>query len=299
MDGSQREHDFEGTIDVDWRSFDGLALAAREYRPHRESAKRPILCVPGLTRNSRDFEDVAPFLAARGRRVICVDLRGRGRSAYDSKAANYNPRTYARDMESLLDAMGIERAHILGTSLGGIVAMTMALRGVERIAGAVFNDVGPTPDMRGVQRIASYVGKAGPILTWEDAAHYAEQINGAAFPHFTAADWRRLAHRSFKAGPDGAPQIDYDPNISRRFSMQALRLASMIMWRGYKRLARSRPMLILRGEHSDILAAETVDRMVAACPTALRATISGVGHAPTLDEPDARAALAAFFDLTD
>lgn len=297
MDGALRQDACDGPIDIAWRSSDGLALYAREYRPRAQTDKRPIICIPGLTRNSRDFEDVAPWLAAQGRRVVCVDLRGRGASQYDLRIANYTPRTYAKDIDSLLTALGVPCAYILGTSLGGIVAMTMALSSIERIAGVVLNDVGPTPDLTGVKRIASYVGKAGPINTWDDAARYVERINSAAFPHFTDADWNRFARRSFKPGPDGAPQIDYDPHISRSFSLHALRIASLVLWRGYKRIARQRPTLILRGQTSDILAQATVERMTRTCPTAMHATISGVGHAPTLDEPDARAALAAFFTL--
>ncbi len=297
MDGAQGLS--EGPIDIAWRSFDGLALHAREFRPQAQTGKRPIICIPGLTRNSRDFEDVAPWLAAQGRRVIAVDLRGRGASAYDPRPNNYNPRIYARDIESLLSTLSIPRAHIIGTSLGGIVAMTMALASVDRIAGIVLNDVGPATDQAGVKRIAGYVGKGDPVRTWDDAARAMAHIHGAAFPNSTAADWARFARRSFKPGADGAPLLDYDPNISRRFSPQALKIASMILWRGYKKLARQRPTLILRGELSDILAADTAQRMSTLCPTAMCATIANVGHAPTLDEPDTRAALAAFFALVD
>jgi len=289
----------EGPFDVAWRSSDGLALYAREYKPTAPAAKAPIICIPGLTRNSRDFEDVAPWLAALGRRVIVVDLRGRGASAYDPNRANYNPRIYARDIEALFDALEIPRAHILGTSLGGIVAMMMALRGGTRIAGAVLNDVGPAPGSEGVKRIANYVGKAPPVRTWADAAQAMAFIHGAAFPHYGPADWERFARRSFKQGADGAPALDYDPNIAGRFSPLALQLATMILWRGYRNLARQRPMLILRGALSDILEQHTLERMTRLCPTAMSATIAGVGHAPTLDEADSRAALAAFFTLVE
>jgi len=289
----------EGPFDVAWRSSDGLALCAREYRPRTDTHACPIICVPGLTRNSRDFEDVAPWLAAQGRRVIAVDLRGRGASAYDTKRANYNPRTYARDIEALLDALDIPRAHILGTSLGGIVAMTMALRSSARIAGAVLNDVGPVASSEGIKRIASYVGKAPPVRTWDDAAAATAFIHGAAFPNHGPDDWARFARRSFKADADGAPALDYDPAIAGSISPLTLKIASMILWRGYKKLAQHRPTLILRGALSDILAQETLSRMLEVRPTAMGVTIADVGHAPTLDEADARTALAAFFALVE
>lgn len=294
MDGAASPS--EGPFELGWQSPDGLALYAREHRPANASGKRPIICIPGLTRNSRDFEDVAPWLAAQGRRVIAVDLRGRGASAYDPRR-RYTPAVYARDIEALLDALGIEAAHILGTSLGGIVAMMMALRSTGRIAGAVLNDVGPEANSEGIKRIANYVGKAPPVRTWADAAEATAFIHGAAFPNHGPDDWARFARRSFKAGADGAPALDYDPHIAASISPLTMKIASMILWRGYKKLAQDRPTLILRGALSDILTAATLQRMITRRPTAMSASITEVGHAPTLDENDARAALAAFFTL--
>ncbi len=232
--------------------------------------------------------------------MLAVDLRGRGLSARDPNAANYRPAIYARDIRELLKAAGIGRAHLVGTSLGGIVAMILATNAIESVAGAVLNDIGPEAGAAGLTRIASYVGKAAPATTWNDAAAYVARINGAAFPHFDSDDWARFARRTFRETPAGTPELDYDPRISRpRPSPLALRLAAVLLWRGFRRLASHRPTLVLRGALSDLLEANTVRRMRQVAPALLSCDVPGVGHAPSLDEPVAREALAAYFRLVD
>jgi len=283
-----------------WRGRAGLRLHATDYRGRGDEHRRPVVCIPGLTRNARDFEDVAPWLAAQGRRVIAIDLRGRGRSEYDANAGNYRPDVYAHDVQALLHAAGIKRAHMLGTSLGGIVAMMLALQKLDCVAGAVLNDIGPEAGAAGLARIAGYVGKVAPVTSWDAAAAYVQQINGASFPHFGPDDWARFARRTFRDSPTGKPEFDYDPRISRPApSARALRLASMLLWRGFRRLATQRPTLVLRGALSDLLEPATVARMKRAAPTLLVSEVPGVGHAPSLDEPVAREALAAYFCLVD
>ncbi len=287
-----------------WRSRDGLSLFARDYSPAATPAasgasappmpRAPVVCIPGLTRNSLDFDQVAPWIAGLGRRVIAVDLRGRGLSDRDPVPRHYKPTTYADDLAALLDHQGIPRAIFVGTSLGGLVSMAFAVRHPRLLAGAVLNDVGPEIDPAGAARIRSYVGKAPPITSWDSAVAYARLVNGAALPDFTDADWDAMARRMFREGADGRPELNYDPQILQPVGPLMMRVAQWLAWGEFRRLAHDRPVLLLRGAHSDILAPTTVTRMRRAAPAMMFAEVSGVGHAPMLSEPAARTALAQF-----
>ena len=281
--------------EVRWRSRDGLGLFARDYgAAPGATARVPVVCIPGLTRNSLDFDVVAPWIAGLGRRVLAVDLRGRGESDRDPDPRRYRPPTYADDVAALLEHLAIPRAILVGTSLGGLVSMAFAVRHGARLAGAVLNDVGPTIDPAGAARIRSYVGKAPPITSWEGAVAYAKLVNGAALPQFTDSDWDAMARRMFRRVEGGPPQLNYDPKILAPVGPIRMRIAEWLAWAAFRRLARGRPVLLLRGALSDILAPATVARMRRAAPALQFAEIPGVGHAPMLSEPAARSALAAF-----
>ncbi|MBV6424935.1 MAG: 2-succinyl-6-hydroxy-2,4-cyclohexadiene-1-carboxylate synthase [Steroidobacteraceae bacterium] len=281
--------------EVRWRSRDGLGLFARDYgAAPGATARVPVVCIPGLTRNSLDFDVVAPWIAGLGRRVLAVDLRGRGESDRDPDPRRYRPPTYADDVAALLEHLAIPRAILVGTSLGGLVSMAFAVRHGARLAGAVLNDVGPTIDPAGAARIRSYVGKAPPITSWEGAVAYAKLVNGAALPQFTDSDWDAMARRMFRRVEGGPPQLNYDPAILAPVGPIRMRIAEWLAWAAFRRLARGRPVLLLRGALSDILAPATVARMRRAAPALQFAEIPGVGHAPMLSEPAARSALAAF-----
>jgi len=284
-----------------WRSRDGLTLFARDHAPAtgpdaNGAARLPVVCIPGLTRNSLDFDALAPWIAGLGRRVLAVDLRGRGESDRDPDPRHYKAPTYANDLAALLEAQAIPRALFLGTSLGGLVTMAFAVRHPHRLAGAVLNDVGPEIDPAGAARIRGYVGKAPPIDSWEGAVAYAKLVNGAALPGNSDADWEAMAHRMFRRGADGRPELNYDPRILQPVGPLMMRLAQWLAWGAFRRLARGRPLLLLRGESSDILAPATVTRMRRAAPGMQVAEIPGVGHAPMLSEPASRTALQAFLD---
>jgi pimeloyl-ACP methyl ester carboxylesterase len=225
--------------------------------------------------------------------VLAVDVRGRGRSAYDPDPQRYVAPTYAADVALLMARAGIDRAVLVGTSMGGLITMVLAATKPKLIAAAVLNDVGPELDPRGLARIAGYVGGSVEVNDWADAAAYAKRINGAALPHYTDADWAAFARRTFKEDASGRPVLDYDPNISVPFKTAKPVLPS-VMWGLYKKLAKGRPLLIVRGENSDILARTTAARMVRSSKTATLTEIPGVGHAPMLDEPHSRSALEAF-----
>lgn len=280
--------------EITWRSASGLRLFAREYG-EIGSSRLPVICIPGLTRNSRDFEDVAPLIAATGRRVIAIDLRGRGRSEWDTDPSRYKPATYAADVVTLLDQLGIPKAHFVGTSLGGIVTMTLASKSLDRIAGAVLNDVGPVVAAAGLQRIATYAGRPQVVQSWADAVTYARRTNGVAFPENTDADWERFARRIFREGEDGIPRLECDPKVFRPVPAFLVWLLTPLSWFLFRKLANGVPTLLVRGALSDILDEPTVRRMRAQAPSMEYVEVARVGHAPMLSEPAATAALQNYF----
>lgn len=277
----------------EWRSADGLKLFARDYG--QDGGRLPVICIPGLTRNSRDFEDVAPGLAALGRRVLAVDLRGRGRSERSADPKSYAPRVYADDMAALLASIGAKRAIFLGTSLGGLVTMTLAVRNPGVIGGAILNDVGPEVGKAGLARIRSYAGKGAPVQTWDDAAAYVKRTNGIAFPDYPDENWLPFARKLFR-DEGGKPVIDYDPQVARAASPIVAWLATRLLWPAFRRLANTGPLMLVHGEQSDIIEAGTIAKMRKAAPHMDVAAVPRVGHAPMLTEPVAREAIAAFLN---
>lgn len=278
--------------DRHWRSRDGLELHARQYG--QANGRLPVVCIPGLTRNARDFEDAAPWMAARGRLVLAVDLRGRAGSEPDPKR-RYNPRVYADDMVALLEAIGEPKAIFIGTSLGGLVTMALAASRPDAIGGAVLNDVGPKIGKAGYQRIGSYAGKGAPVRTWEDAAAYAKRTNGIAFPHYDDGAWMKVARRTFR-DDDGTPVLDYDPFIFSRPSRLLVWLTQPLVWAAFRKLARIEPLALIHGGTTDILEPDTIAKMRRIAPHMSVVPVPGVGHAPMLDEPAALDGLAAFLD---
>ena len=276
-----------------WTSRDGLRLHARDYPAAGDQAKLPVICLHGLTRNSKDFEDIAPVIAATGRRVIVPDVRGRGQSDYNLDPRKYQPKIYARDVLEMMQALDIERAIFLGTSMGGIITMTLMAMRPKAIAAAILNDVGPAVAPEGIARILSYVGKRPDVLDWNDAAAYVRQINGVALPELGDQDWLRFARRTFREGAVG-PELDYDPAIMVPLGKAPPRIALWITGLLFRRLARKRPTLLIRGALSDVISSEIADRMQRQAPALQRVDVPNVGHAPLLTEPEAVDAIARF-----
>lgn len=273
-------------VDRYWTSNDGLKLHYRDYAgPHD---RPPILCLPGLTRNARDFEPIADRLAGKWR-IIAVEFRGRGQSQYDPNPENYIPQTYAADVLKLLDQLGIADAVFFGTSLGGIVTMLMSTTDSERIAGAMINDIGPVVDDAGVERLRTYVGKGGTFANWAEAAESAATRNRIAFPHYTAEQWDTFARRLASERPDGTVRSDYDMAIAQPFATTK-GTPDFEPWYLIDGL-KDKPVLIVRGETSDLFSEATAERMVKTLPKAELVTIPGIGHAPILDEPEAAAGI--------
>jgi pimeloyl-ACP methyl ester carboxylesterase len=276
-------------IDHTIRSADGLALHVREW-PAETPAQGfvdlgvPVLCLHGLTRNSRDFEAVAPRIAALGRRAIAMDVRGRGRSDWDADPARYQAPTYAQDALRVLDHLAIERAVWLGTSMGGLISMTAAAMAPARVAAVILNDIGAVIDKSGITRIAGYVGKGGPVANWEEAAAAMRAVNGDAFPRADAAFWLSFAQRTFRQRADGRLEADYDPAIAP--PPPAADAPSIELWPLFDSLAQI-PTLLVRGALSDILTRDTAFAMRTRKPDLVLAEIPAIGHAPTLEEPAA------------
>ena len=280
--------------DRSWTSADGLSLYARDYAGAAGLARLPVICIHGLTRNSRDFEDVAPWIAARGRRVLAVDVRGRGLSEREPEPQRYQLPVYAGDVLGLMAAAGVARAVFVGTSMGGLITTALAAANPLAVAGAVLNDVGPELSPVGLTRIIGYVGERAPVRNWAEAAAYAALVNGVAFPGAGPEHWDAFARRIFRETAGGL-ELDYDPDITAPFRAAPTGPAPDL-WPLFGALANGRPTLLIRGAISDLLDAEIAGRMRAAAPGMAYAEAPDVGHAPMLTEPAARAALAAFLD---
>ncbi len=273
-----------------WWTVDGLRLHARDYAGGEGDARVPVICLHGLTRNAADFEDLAPWIAARGRRVLAVDVRGRGRSAWDPDPFRYHPGTYAQDVVALMQAAGISRAVFIGTSMGGIIAMVLASVRPDLIEAAVLNDVGVRVAPDGLARISRYLGRTEPVGDWAEAAAYAKATNGEAFAHFTEADWLTFAHRLFEPAPGGGLRLAYDPQIAAPITAAAGAPAPDLTG-FFLGLSVGRRVLLVHGQRSDILDRATVNEMRLLAPGMDYAEIPDVGHAPTLAEPHALQAI--------
>jgi pimeloyl-ACP methyl ester carboxylesterase len=269
-----------------WISEDGLRLHFRDYAGPK--TKPPILCLPGLTRNARDFEHLADQLAGDWR-VICVELRGRGDSAYSPTGMSYVPLIYLQDLEALLSMLKIKRFIAIGTSLGGLLTMMLSATKPGRVMGAVLNDIGPVIEPGGLDRIRSYVGKSQSWPTWVHAARDLADQQAGIYPNYDLTDWVKLAKRFYRVTKAGRIVPDYDAKIVEPMRNPG---EPVDLWPSFESLGTI-PLALIRGEKSDILSATTHKDMAKRLPTAKAVTVPGVGHAPTLEEPAAMRAIMA------
>ncbi|OYW51048.1 MAG: alpha/beta hydrolase [Novosphingobium sp. 28-62-57] len=277
-----------------WTSSDGLRLHFRYYESDsaKDSAKAhhrpPVICLPGLTRNARDFEDLAAALAGEWR-VLCPEMRGRGDSDYAKDPMTYTPLQYLQDVQALLAQEEIDRFISIGTSLGGLLTMLLAATNPQCIVAAVLNDIGPEVSAAGLERIRGYVGQGRNFETWMHAARALQESSGDVYPDWDIAQWLKYAKRIMVLGSGGRIAFDYDMKIAEPFEAPAGATPQVDMWPMFDALA-TRPLLVLRGETSDILSAETAANM-ASRPGVELVTLPRIGHAPTLDEPESIAAI--------
>jgi len=268
-------------------SSDGLKLFFRDCGEDGDAT--PVLCLPGLTRNSNDFLGLARHLAAH-RRVICPDLRGRGRSARPDDWRTYEPGAYLDDIRHLLASLGLGRVVVVGTSMGGLLGTAMAAAYPALLAGLIINDVGPDIGTDGAGRILSYISRDRPMKDWPAAVAHLR----ATFPSLSFAgdaDWLAFAQGTYREGDDRLLHFDWDVRLARPLLEPAEPPPDLWnLWRAI----RAVPALAIRGGVSDILSAETFQRMKAEKPDLVQVTIPGVGHCPTLAEPAARKAIDEF-----
>lgn len=279
--------------DVWYQSGDGLRLFARDYpcRDERVAEPATILCMHGLTRNSADFAGLASYLSERYR-VVSVDNRGRGRSDYDSDIANYTPVTYVQDMFQLLGELGVDQVILCGTSMGGLMSFIMGAMQPARIRAMILNDIGPEVDQAGLDRIKGYVGKMKPVTSWGEAIAQAKEINGIAFPDLSDVEWEDFA-RGIYRDEGGVPVLAYDPAISQPMDEDESGAVPPDLWPLFDAIAAI-PMLVIRGETSDILAPTCVATMREKKPDLQFEEIPNRGHAPTLNESASRTAIDTF-----
>ena len=276
---------------------DGLRLHAR---CHGKSATRPlpVACLPGLARTAEDFDTLAGVLASKhGRRVIALDYRGRGLSDYDRDPANYSFQTELADVLAALTALDALPAIFVGTSRGGILTMLLAAMRPTAIAGCVLNDIGPVIDPKGLMRIKGYVGKLPQPRTYEEGAEILRRLFDAQFPKLTAEDWLASARRAFKQA-NGALVPTYDVNLAKTLEGVDFEKPFPPLWAQFDALGNV-PVMVIRGEHSDLLTPATVEAMRARRQTLETIDVPDQGHAPLLAEADVIARIAAFVDRCD
>ncbi len=274
-------------VDVFFESNDGLRLYARDY-PGPKPDSAVLLCLAGLTRSSKDFDGLATALCT-SYRVICPDQRGRGRSAKDHQPARYRPDVYVSDMARLLDVLAVPSVSVIGTSLGGMMGILLTVSQPGRVKTLIINDMGPVINPVGIARITSYVGKSAPVKTWADAIAQTKSTNGVAFPNYADAQWAAMA-RNLYIQEGTTPVLDYDPAIAQGFGAGT---ATPDLWSLFDAMPPL-PLMVIRGELTDILSLETLAEMQRRRPQMQVAHVADVGHAPMLDEPAARAAIVSF-----
>jgi pimeloyl-ACP methyl ester carboxylesterase len=272
--------------DIWFTSPDGLRLYARDSGT--SSTLTPVLCLSGLTRNSKDFAPIFDRHAA-SRRIIAMDYRGRGRSQY-ADWQTYRPDVELTDAIALLDHLAIPRLAVIGTSRGGLIAMVMAAQHKHRMAGVLLNDVGPVLDVAGLLRIRGYLGKTPPMQSWDDAVAALKRTN-LGFESLTPDEWLHYTRTVFR-DQDGRPAMDYDPELARSFPLAKVLSSKKLpaLWNLFD-LLTDLPVSVLRGEHSDLLSAATYAEMADHHPTLDATTVKDRGHVPFLTEPESVAAI--------
>lgn len=285
--------------DVFYTAADGLRLHARVYGEEIDGAL-PVVCLPGLTRNARDFHDLAVYLSERAkirRKVVAFDYRGRGRSAHDGNWKNYDVRVEAADVLSGLASLDVAHAAFVGTSRGGIIIHVIAAMRPAALAAVVLNDIGPAVDGAGLAQIKAYLERAPRPKTWDEAVAFSRAANGQSFSALSPEDWERMA-RAYWREEDGRLVADHDPALVNTMRMVDLNKPLPALWPQFEGL-KAIPVLAIRGENSKLLSAETLAEMQRRHPGMQAITVEGQGHAPLLETAGLPARIAAFVDKAE
>ena len=285
--------------DIFYRSHDDLLLYVRKYGSS-DLPGRPLLCLPGLTRNGRDFQGLAKALAthpANPRTVYCLDYRGRGRSEWDKDWHNYSVYVELLDVVSFLTLRGLDDIAIVGTSRGGIIAMMLAVMRPSAMGCLVMNDIGPVIETAGLARIMGYAGKIPVPRDWDEAAEFVREMHRREFRALDDAGWAAFTHQLFNE-EDGKPAVSYDPSVGKALSEVDIAKPVPAMWEHFEVLLET-PLMVLRGENSDILSAATVQEMQARHRKATAVLIRNEGHAPLLMDRFSQRLVADFLSEAD
>ena len=263
-------------------TFDGLTIRGRDYGD-RLSTNTPLVCLPGLTRSTRDFDAIARLISQdpeQPRRVLSLDYRGRGQSDYDPNWQNYTPAIEAGDVLNAIVAAGMQDVVIFGTSRGGIIAMLLGSMRPGIMSGVILHDIGPTIDITGLLKIKSYLTQMPTPKNWPDAAQILKTVHKGSFPDYSEDNWHQAAHLTF-ANKEGAPVIDFDPALIKTLAPVSRDSESPNLWPQFLSL-RSKPLLVIRGGNSDLFSAETLETMDRAHPTMKSVTVPNQGHVPSV-----------------
>jgi pimeloyl-ACP methyl ester carboxylesterase len=289
----------EGFSDFFYSSPDGLRLHTRIYgEAHFESV--PVVCLPGLSRNARDFHELALHISRkqeRPRKVVVFDYRGRGGSGYDRNWRNYNVVVEADDVAAGLIATGVEKAHFIGTSRGGLIIHRLASTRPTALMSVVLNDIGPAIEGEGLAQIRSYLERSPRPKDMAEAVAIQRTAHGAAFTALGEADWQRLTRAIYREDKSG-PVPDFDPALLKTLKSFDLDKPIPAIWHLFEAL-RGFPMLAIRGANSKLLSTATLAEMVHRHPDCQTITVEGQGHPPMLDTGDLPQAITAFFDRAE
>jgi len=286
--------------DIYYTSRDGLRLHGRCYHGRGRSAARtrPVLCLAGLTRNGRDFHDLAVALSTHptnARTVYTLDYRGRGLSDSDPDWRNYSITVEMLDVIDFMTLIGLYDVAIVGTSRGGLITMLLAAARPTAIGAAVLNDIGPVIEHEGLARISGYVGRVPLPISWPDAARMMRELNRRHFPDVPDSVWEEAARQWYNE-KNGRPAPGYDAKLGNALSV--LDGPMPALWPQFETLKRV-PLMVIRGENSDLLTAATVDEMRRRHPAMATITVVGQGHAPLLKDTASIEALRHFLGATD
>lgn len=278
-------------------SQDGLKLHARRWGPALPS-QTTVVCLPGLTRNTDDFDDIAAALSAKGDRAIyAFDYRGRGLSDYDRNWKNYDVRVEIGDVLDQITALGISEAIFLGTSRGGILTMITAMLRPALLRGAILNDVGPVIDGKGLARIRNYVGKLPQPKSFAEGAAILKQTANTQFPALDDAAWEAYGRRTWKE-ENGRLVPRYDVGIMKTLELLDLEAPLPELWPQFEALKHV-PVLVLRGAHSDLLSAETAQEMTRRHPDCALFEVPFEGHAPLMADAPTQERIVDFVRRID
>ena len=290
----------EAFEEIYYTSRDGLRLHARCYAASSGTGRRsrPVICLPGLTRNGRDFHDLAIALSRRShtpRTIYTLDYRGRGLSDFDPDWRNYALPIEMLDVIDFITLTGLQDAALIGTSRGGLISMLLAAAQPTAVGAVVLNDIGPVVEHEGMARISGYVGRVPLPISWPDAARMMRELNRRHFPEISEAVWENVARQWYNE-KNGKPAPGYDSNLGNALSV--LDGPMPTLWPQFEALKRV-PLMVVRGENSDILTAQTVDEMRRRHPAMATVTVPNQGHAPLLKDPTTTEAIRHFLTAAD